>query len=163
MLCQRCLKRDARFHSYRIINNELVDVHLCSRCVESNGNQEETNNIGDKLHSLLEVLLKADIYNGSSSSVLRCDGCGTTLKEIEKYGLAGCPRCYECFSHQLLKDTDITYSTESGSINTKESSTFLDRLEKRLQRAVETEDFEEAAQIRDRIRTLEKEGFFGDS
>jgi protein arginine kinase activator len=161
MLCQRCQKRDAQFHSSRIINNELIDVHLCSKCVEIHGNQEETKSIDDKLHSLLEVLLKADVYNGNSSSVLRCDICGTTFKELEKSGLAGCPKCYDLFSERILKDNNESYGT--GSPNKKAGSTFLERLEKRLKTAVQNENFEEAAKLRDKIRVLEKEGFFGDS
>ena len=163
MLCQRCLKRDAQFHSYRINNNELIDVHLCSRCAEINDNQDENNGIDDKLHSLLEVLLNANVYNENSAPMLRCENCGTTLKEFEKNGLVGCPTCYESFSDVIFKEKEKSYSTDTGNKRGKSGSTFIERLEKRLKRAVENEDFEEAAKIRDKIRDLEKEGFFGDS
>lgn len=163
MLCQRCLKRDAQVHSYRINNNELTDVHLCPRCAEINENQEESNGIDDKLHSLLEVLLKATVYNGNSAPMLRCENCGTTLKEFEKDGLVGCPACYDSFSDVIFKEKEKSYSTETVDKREEGGSTFIERLERRLKRVVEAEDFEEAAKIRDKIKDLEKEGFFGDS
>ena len=160
MLCQRCLKRDARFHSYRIINNELIDVHLCSRCADINKNQQETNGITDKLDSLLEALLTKKVYN--EKSTLRCENCGTTLKEFEKYALVGCPACYDFFADVIFSQKNSMQSKGTGKKSIKKSSTFMERLENRLKRAVETEDFEEAAKIRDKIKDLEKEGFFGD-
>jgi protein arginine kinase activator len=163
MLCQRCMKRAAQFHSYRIINNELIDIHLCSQCIENNEHREEPNSIDDKLHSLLDVLLESNTTNGNSKSGQRCEDCGTSLAEIEKTGLAGCPRCYDIFSQVILKGSEKNYVLSPALKDSGGGLTFLDRLETRLQKAVEREDFEEAAKIRDKIQNLEEEGFYGDS
>ena len=180
MLCQQCCKREAQFHSYRIINNELMGVHLCAHCVENKTGREDSNSIDDKLHSILDVLLKKKVHDDSSTEGLRCESCGTTLDEYEKQGLLGCPRCYELFSDAIFaesvnptaSDTEqpITRPAKDSSENKNYSndlssggSKFLQRLEMRLKKAVESENYEEAAHIRDRIKNLEKEGFFGDS
>jgi len=178
MLCQQCCKREAQFHSYRIINNELTNVHLCERCIENKSSMEEPNGIDDKLHSILDVLLKKKVHEGNSMEGFRCEICGTTLDEYEKSGLLGCPRCYELFADTIftervnrpVSDPGQTGSSVGSDSQTNENldlsygdSMFLQRLEIRLKKAVESEDFEEAAHIRDRIKNLEKEGFFGDS
>ena len=156
MLCQKCRKRNAQYHSSRIINNQLVDIHLCKRCVENNSNQEHTNNID----GLLEVLVKTNVYDKNQTDELQCKTCGTTLSELQKNGLVGCPHCYTIFSDYLLKDKNKSHRRTG---RTPKGLEFIERLEKKLKRAVESEDFEEAAQLRDKIKDLEKEGFSGDN
>ncbi|MBN2323057.1 MAG: UvrB/UvrC motif-containing protein [Spirochaetes bacterium] len=163
MLCQQCLKREAQFHSYRIINNELLSVHLCARCVENRKEREDHNSIDDKLHSILDVLLKKNVHDGNSSETRRCESCGTTLDEYEKSGLVGCPRCYELFADTIFGGRVKRHVSDPDRDRSGAGTEFLKRLEVRLKKAVESEDFEEAAHIRDRINNLEKEGFFGDS
>jgi protein arginine kinase activator len=156
MLCQKCRVRNAQYHSSRIINNQLVDVHFCKRCVENISNHEYTNNIDD----ILEVLVETDVYDANHADEPRCDTCGTTLAELKKIGLVGCPRCYHFFSDYLPKDTHKPFRKADRA---GKRSEFIERLEKRLKLAVESEDFEEAAQLRDKIKNLEKEGLFGDN
>jgi protein arginine kinase activator len=164
MLCQQCLKREAQFHSYRIINNELMSLHLCACCVENKKEGEEPNSIDDKLHSILDVLLKKKAHDQNSTERLRCESCGTTLDEYEKSGLLGCPRCYELFAETVFAGVHVDLPvSDPEEARSNAGTEFLQRLEIRLKKAVESEDFEEAAHIRDRINNLEKEGFFGDS
>ncbi|UCB44384.1 MAG: UvrB/UvrC motif-containing protein [Spirochaetota bacterium] len=155
MLCQKCRKRSAQFHSSRIINNQLVDIHLCKRCIENNGNQEHTNNID----GLLEVLVKTNVYDKNKADELKCNICGTTFSELQKNGLAGCPKCYSIFSDYLSEDRGRSYKRTG---RTQQGIAIIEHLEKRLKKAVESEDFEEAAQLRDKIKDLE-EGFSGDN
>ena len=156
MLCQKCRKRNAQYHSSRIINNQLVDIHLCKRCVENNINQEHTNNI----EGLLEVLVKTNVYDKNQAEELQCNICGTTFSELQKSGLVGCPECYSIFSDYLSKHKIKSYKK---SFRTQKGIEFIERLERKLKKAVESEDFEEAAQLRDKIKDLEKEGFIGDN
>jgi protein arginine kinase activator len=156
MLCQKCGKRNAQYHSSRILNNQLVDVHLCKRCVENNSTQDHTNNID----GLLEVLVKTNVYDKNQTGELQCNACGTTFSEVQRSGLVGCPQCYSVFSDYILKDKNKSHKRTG---KTSKGSEFIERLEKKLKKAVESEDFEEAAQLRDKIKDLEKEGFFGDN
>ena len=172
MICQQCRKREAQYHSYRVINNELTAVHLCAYCLEHKADGEDTNGMEDKLHSILDVLLKTKTADSLKKEGRRCESCGMTLDEYEKSGLVGCPRCYELFSDSIFsrrkrdrsskKRSAVSHGGDSNDY-TNGNSKFLKRLESRLKKAVESENFEEAAHIRDRIKNLEKEGFFGDS
>jgi protein arginine kinase activator len=134
----------------------LVDIHLCKRCVENNSKQEHTNNID----GLLEVLVTTNVYDKNNAEELQCNICGTTFSELQKRGLVGCPECYSIFSEYLSEDRGKSYKR---TFSTQKGTEYIERLEKKLKKAVESEDFEEAAQLRDKIKDLEKEGFFGDN
>ena len=131
-------------------------------------NQEMT------LGSLLSTILgNYSSYNNiqnteASPKEPHCDVCGMTYQEFLKGGRFGCSNCYESFRNTLEKslrsiqgsDTHtgkkpIGFETKTEKI-VKELSE-IDKLSIRLQDAIEKEEFEEAAKIRDRIRELKKE------
>lgn len=163
MICQKCLKRNAQFHSYKIINNQLIDIHLCVKCIRNKNTHEAVNGIDDKLHSLVEVLLHSNVKKNSSSPDLKCDICGTSLIELQKTELLGCPKCYEIFSEFIYKSKKRPHKDFQKYNVLKEHSELIDLLKKKLKRAVEFEDFEKAADLRDKIQNLEKKGFFRDN
>lgn len=160
MFCKICMKKTAQFHTPKIINNEIVYIHLCRDCAEQKKSHEIANGFDDKLHFLLEGLLRSKENEKGSSSQSVCNTCGTTLKNLKKNKLLGCPRCYEIFSEYLLKDLNsIDTVFTKHSIN-NEITEQIDRMKKELRVAVEIENFEKAALLRDKIRKCEKEGSF---
>jgi len=108
----------------------------------------------------LKVKLQAQVLGpGLPSSTLRCPECGIRLVELRKSGRVGCPRCYEVFRKQigpLLKR--VHGATEHTGVRPagRSRQTDLARLREELRRAIEAEDFEQAARLRDRMGTSGK-------
>ena len=91
-----------------------------------------------------------------------CRGCGTTLEEAISGSEVGCPECYECFGARLFPavftgDTRYSAKMPSARRSRLERERRLNELRVELRRAVDSECFELAATIRDKIRELEKQ------
>ena len=95
-----------------------------------------------------------------------CPKCNMSLAQFSKSGKLGCPDCYEAFRpylNEVLKSIHAnTEHTGKISKNANEKIKLrreLESLKKELADAIEKQDFENAATIRDKIRALEaKEG-----
>jgi protein arginine kinase activator len=163
MVCQICQRKEALYHIPKIINNEIVYIHLCNICANKNNFHEIPNGLDDKLNSLLEGLLKSGQRDDRGSLPgLKCSVCKTTLKDFQKDKILGCSHCYEVFSDYLLKKSDKKYTVYTRQHLLADLPKKLDLYKKELKKAVEREDFEKAAVLRDKINTCENEGFFCD-
>ncbi len=84
------------------------------------------------------------------------------MQDFRESGRLGCPDCYDAFNQHLRgllrrlhgssQHVGEQYTREEGDPSAGPS---LGQLRERLRRAVETENFELAAEIRDRIRVME--------
>ncbi len=155
MICQYCLKNEATFHIQKILNNDLVEIHLCYDCSKKELDRDSENGIDDKVHRILEGLLAGNNKSKFDNSSIICEKCGTTLHDLESKGVLGCPECYDSFKDYIskyIKKNNLIYSRERKSESSK-----IDFLEIELKRAVEAEDFERAALIRDKIKQCKRE------
>ena len=98
----------------------------------------------------------------------KCPGCGATFSQISKSGRVGCAKCYDTFFDRLLPTIKRIHGNtvhtgkrlrtarlESGSDNEKsENTNEIERLSEQLAKAVRDQEFEQAAQLRDRINAL---------
>ena len=84
---------------------------------------------------------------GGDDVLVRCPACGFELPVFRKTGRLGCPTCYTVFARELSLESA---SDDSEQEEVDEKS----RLEAELREAIEREDYETAAQLRDRIRNL---------
>ena len=99
---------------------------------------------------------------------LKCGKCGTTYEEFLHKGRFGCAQCYRSFRSQLgpalrgIQGAE-THSGKRPKSHRETTETIVkklseaDRLTLELQEAIEKEEFEEAARLRDRIKELKKE------
>jgi len=159
VLCQACEKNNAEFHAPKIINNELVYVHLCMECAKHSKPFEISNGLDDKLQYVLDGLLESGKKNKSGFQRPVCDECGTMIKYLMKKKKLGCAHCYEVFSDYLEKDLQVhKIKFDRHSLSDKYYEQ-IKRMKKELKKAVDVEDFEKAASLRDRIHTYEREGF----
>ncbi|MCR5638810.1 MAG: UvrB/UvrC motif-containing protein [Lachnospiraceae bacterium] len=120
---------------------------------------------GDKRKTEIESKVDAD------KEELCCSECGMTLKEFRDTGKFGCPNCYKTFEPFFSKNIKIIQATDrhcgkypknykdiaekAGKEKAEGKAEELSNVEMlsiRLQQAVEREDFEEAAKIRDEIK-----------
>lgn len=167
MQCQECGKRAATLHFTKIVNGEKTELHICETCAREKGEFIPGTQAGFSIHSLLSGLL--DFEAGKSNAAtkqsgMQCETCGMTYTQFSKIGRFGCSHCYKQFSERLdplLKrvhgntvHVGKVPKRAGGKLKTKRE---IDRLKKEMQGRIEREDFESAAQLRDKIRELEKE------
>ena len=172
MLCQACQKNQATTHIKNIINGELTEKHLCPECAAKQG-------YGNVFDHMFDIGSFMSGFMGEPSFALasekRCPNCGITLSQITKGGRVGCARCYDVFYDRLLPSIKRihgnTYHTgkrlKKPQLASGENSTEtevkpspkseIESLGAELQAAVKAQEFEKAAQLRDRINALKAE------
>ncbi|MBO5197974.1 MAG: UvrB/UvrC motif-containing protein [Lachnospiraceae bacterium] len=178
MLCDICHKREARIYYTEIINGEKKEQHLCEECAAEH-TSFSAGKLGGKgeltLGNLLSSLLQG-FYNGETKKVenedLVCPKCGTSFEEFSKTGLLGCADCYKSFGSAIKESLNKIHGSELHTgkrpkgyeqEKAKEAEkriqelSEIERLSIQLQQAIEQEEFEEAARLRDRIRELKAE------
>ncbi len=154
MLCQACGKNEATVEFTEIVNDEVKQLQLCDACAKKKGIEMEQHfSIADFLAGLSEP----------GTGVMKCDKCGMTFDEFQKIGRFGCADCYLAFRENLrplLKrihgSTKHTgKSAKAKGSDGQDNRPEISALKQRLQLAVDREEFEEAAKLRDLIRDLE--------
>ena len=160
MLCQNCKRKNADVHLKRIVGGESAEVHLCSGCAAALGVRDAVQSFSP-FGDMFENMRGANSSVMSANRVLRCETCGFSFEDIARTGSAGCPDCYRVFSAKLkatvvklhgravFKGTPPENITESDRIAEE-----ISVLRARLEKAVNEEDFETAAQLRDEIRAI---------
>lgn len=166
MLCDHCLKNNASVHMTTFVNGQVKTVHLCPACAAKKKHSAAIP--GFSFNDLMSAF-----YDSEETETLVCEKCGTTLVDFKKTGRLGCAECYKVFEasigpvlkgiHMNVKHTgkrpgqrvkiDTKVNTEKVSIENKKAA-----LKRELKVAISTENFEEAAKLRDEIALLEKEG-----
>jgi protein arginine kinase activator len=173
MICQECNQRPAALHFTKIINGEKTEVHLCEKCAQEKGEMFIFNGeSGFAFNNLLAGLLNIDpSFQKPSESpfqqeeILQCPHCSMTFQQFLKVGRFGCVHCYETFQEQLtpvlrrLHGGNWTHNGKipkriGGSLHLRKQ---IEELKLDLRNAISNEEFEKAAEMRDQIRTLEKQ------
>ncbi|NLK67888.1 MAG: DNA helicase UvrBC [Clostridiaceae bacterium] len=160
MLCQICHKREATVHFTRIVNQQKVEMHVCERCAAEN------SEIKINIHNLLSGIMGIGTATGvgqKTHSTIKCEFCGMTINEFNKTGLLGCTKCYEVFGDSITTMLKRIHGNvkHHGKMPKNISSTIKDAynlrsLKEELQRSINKEEYEKAAEIRDKIKLLEK-------
>lgn len=133
-------------------------MDLCEACAQANGVTNPEN---------LSIGTLMDSTEGESKPTagsMVCESCGTTHQEFKKGGRLGCEACYHVFRPVLdpLLDgmhagTQHLGKIPSGSESRVKFEQSVEDLKKQLLKAIEDEDFESAAELRDQLKALEKE------
>jgi len=153
VLCDLCNKNQATVHLTEIIDDQISELHLCEECARKKSVQmEQQFGIADLLAGLAEF--------GKPEEK------GLSYQDFKKIGRLGCSECYTSFAKYLLPLLKkIHGSTQhvgkcpyKEAVKTKKKKVcLLDDLRLNLKKAVDNEEFEEAARLRDKIKELEKE------
>ncbi len=160
MLCEKCGKNVATTHIRSVVNGVSKERHLCAECASNEGIGTFDNN---SLNGMLASMLGDALSLGSSGGLTQCKCCGSTFSDIAKKGKAGCPECYNTFYdrflpyikrvHGSVKHIGKTPPITGGT--TKEQPDTVLSLKQKLSKLISEEKFEQAAEVRDRIRELE--------
>jgi protein arginine kinase activator len=161
-MCQACKKQVATVHLTEIIKNKKREIHLCEECAAKKGVAFKSHqfSISDLLSGLVNTEAAKEIAKMSQT---RCPICGMSYLDFRQSGRLGCATDYTVFREGLLPLLEkIHGATEhmgkipQSSGETREVSRHLLELRQELKRSVEREDYERAAELRDRIRAVEE-------
>lgn len=173
MLCSKCHKREAKVYYTEISNDEKKEQFLCEECAAeytSFPNQSKSGEmtIGGLLSSII-----SNYYKGTMSKIdeeqlkLQCPTCHMTYEQLMKEGKFGCADCYRVFQAVMEKGIRQIQGAEEHTgkhpVGYKKAEepdeiklTEIDKLSIELQTAIQREEYEEAARLRDKIKELKE-------
>lgn len=158
ILCENCKKNPATFHLTNLSPGAKSEHHLCDKCAMEQGMlQAPKPSAAEAIDNLLKKgkLPAADVV---------CDNCGISFYEFRNQGVLGCPKDYDVFAEALRPLLDRAHGSKQhvGKAPRSMANTArrtrqqeIQKLKRQLKEAVGAEDYERAAELRDRIHTLE--------
>ena len=158
MKCQLC-SNPATVHLTDIVNNHKKELHLCQGCAEA---QQLLKHQELNLPAILQSLIGQHLGPTDELARLRCPACGIKYMEFRAQGRLGCPHDYTVFRTALgpllrrihRQDRHVGKVPRRGA-EAATRQTELVELRRQLQAAVEAEEYEEAARLRDLLRKKE--------
>lgn len=164
IMCDECGLRPANIHLTTIVNGEKQDINLCTECLARK--KELKLDFSALAGTIGQMLQQGEPPKAEQPPLpdIQCPRCGTSYEAFSKSGRLGCAQCYEAFREPLgdwlLKRTggQKHVGRQSGGVNESiEKSMRLNELRRRQKLAIDDEDYEAAAVLRDQIRALMQE------
>lgn len=176
MKCDKCTKK-ATVHLTEIVDGKVMEMHMCEDCArEQSQHMEQQFGLADLLAGLTDFGKHVpDVQQ--KAEVLQCAACGLTYDDFRKFGRFGCAQCYIAFRPQLkalLKkihgssvhlgkapakimpiDGVSVPAVPAATVEVAAPADPVAHLRQQLHEAIEHEDFERAAELRDKIHELE--------
>jgi protein arginine kinase activator len=176
MKCDRC-GREATIEEVKRVGKTYIYSHLCESCAA------ETGVVGPSgSASPIKAVVTIHGTHGASGPA-SCPSCGLQFAQFREQTRLGCPACYTTFEDRLgpmierAQEGGTSHvgkvprrllSAEAGGArgeslrlamqSAERRSLRLDELQRHLAAALKAERFEEAARLRDEIRTLRESG-----
>jgi protein arginine kinase activator len=134
-------------------------VDLCEDCAKAKGINDPA---GFALADLLLGLgASQEIEQAVGGVGVKCPRCGFSQADFKKSGRLGCPECYKTFAEGLEgllktmhKGMHHTGKAPEALRASRDEADRLKVLQKKLAKAVEEENFELAARLRDEIKQI---------
>lgn len=173
MLCENCQQREATIHEVLIKGGAKVERHLCEACAQQAG----VNAAGSPPISALISKYMMSPKSDPPETPAACPSCGLGYAEFRQSGLLGCPACYDAFETRLGPLIERAHEGGSGHVgkiprralshrqaegrdveailgDARSRAERLESIRKQLADAVECEQYERAARLRDELRRL---------
>jgi protein arginine kinase activator len=158
--CSACGQANGVVDLTHIEAGEVKTVHLCAQCAAAKGIQTPAAIAETPLGGLLAALGTAAPAAVGAGANASCGRCGCTLAVFRETGRVGCADCYEAFGEPLRElvrrlhgsahHTGKTYRPPGDAPRAPAEG--ISELRARLRQAVEREQFELAAALRDRLK-----------
>lgn len=159
MLCCVCKEKPATVHLTQIAGEKVQKVDLCEECAKQKGVNDPAG------FSLADLLLglgaSQEIEQSAGGPDVKCPQCGFSQADFKKSGRLGCSECYKTFAEGLEgllksmhKGTRHVGKVPEALRQTRDFSDRLKLLQKKLSKAIEEENFEQAATLRDEIKQI---------
>ncbi len=162
-ICDNCGSSDAIVNFTQIVKDEMSTFHLCEACAAEKGLEPAPASTNLPLTDFLAHMGDERGQDDDVASDHQCSFCGLTFAQFRETGRLGCPHCYQTFEphlrrllrriHGSVQHVGKVYLPPDPTASDMEKR--LDGLRRKLHRAIEAEDFERAAEVRDQIRSME--------
>ena len=160
MKCDIC-DRPATVHLIEIKGGKKVEKHLCEEHALAEGVAVQVSH--PPLTEWLEKFVMKHEAAETTPASLQCGECGLSYSRFRKTGLLGCPTCYTTFEDALIPLLERAHegqTTHFGKVprqggDDEVQQRKLMQLRRQLDDAVANENYERAAQLRDKVLTLE--------
>lgn len=157
MICDICGKNEAQVKLIAVIDGMRTERNLCMRCME----QQKQQLRSDGMQSMLSAIIARTRRDESGFGNVRCSHCGLSLEAFRKSSRLGCAQCYTDFKVQLRPLLQRLHGAtrHTGRIpamvdeETRITSE-LEQIRREMEVAVACEEFEQAAILRDKLRTM---------
>ena len=166
MTCQQCGEREAVVLLKKVEGGEVRVLHLCERCAAERGVPEGDESAKTPLGAFLAAMgsdAPGESALSSAAALAECPGCGATLQDFRRTGRLGCATCWTTFEgplrglvrrvHGATRHVGEFYARPGAE--PADQAAVVRRLREQLAVAVSDENFEQAAELRDRLRGLE--------
>ncbi len=167
MLCENCKKENATFHYRHSENGNVTEAHLCGKCAAELGYLKGQGKLdyGDTGNLFSSPLSFFFAGKPQISKTRVCHSCGLSEYELRKNGLIGCSECYNTFSdiiggmlEKYQLSTKYKGKIPGGMSERTSLERQIEKLETEMRKAVENQEYEEAARLRDAIKGLKNSG-----
>jgi protein arginine kinase activator len=159
MQCCVCKEKPATVHLTQIVGEKMQKLDLCEDCAKAKGINDPTSFAMADL--MLGLGASQELEQATSGIETKCSRCGFSQADFKKSGRLGCPECYQTFAEGLSgllktmhKGVRHTGKAPEALRKSRETGDRLKLLQKKLTKAVDAEDYEQAAQLRDEIKAL---------
>ena len=160
MKCEFC-EQEANVIYTKIVGDKSQKTHLCSECADEKGITNLDN------FNLSDILMSDDQFSPKKSSAMvnlnECPECGFTLENLRKIGRLGCSACYDTFASEVKsmigkmhKGTVHKGKVPEGMIKVMEAKTKLQKLQSKLDKAIEDEEYEKAGELKKELSAFQK-------
>jgi protein arginine kinase activator len=150
MLCDDCKSRPATIFYKEVLQDKVVELHLCEECAQKRGL------IMDQKLSTTEILQKLLQKRSARDEQVICSSCCLSLAEFKRTGRFGCSQCVTAFQSQIkhliqqIQQSERHVGRRAGAGVKRGLEVF--KLREELKKALEQEAYEQAAKIRDKLR-----------
>ena len=161
MLCQVCKVNEATVRYTEIVNNSVTEIHVCQKCAQL---EDKTVGAEAPFPGMLAATDEADGPSVTEADLAaKCSSCGHSLADVMAAGRVGCAECYTTFQAKLAPLIEKVHvaSQHVGKVPSAKGEgirvrTELLRYRGKLREAIEVENYEEAARLRDLIHEIEQ-------
>lgn len=159
-MCDNCKQRPAILNIKQKDNNTVKELFICSECAKKmNISIVSAINMDNFISHMMPY------ENDELEERKKCKKCGATIADLKKTGRVGCGECYKVFAkpletvinklhgnnrHLVNKNVKNIKNPEELKENSKTAA-----LKRELKQAIEKEEYEQAAIIRDKIKDME--------
>ena len=181
MVCGICKAKEATVFYTEIVNGTKKEQYLCEECAAKSTSLRLKAPFGGQEFSLGGLLLGLFEHSGEQregredaaepEKQIVCSNCGMTYAEFKERGQFGCASCYKEFGRVLLRNlrgiqgSDVHTGKRPKNVVPREAAPLEDvpsldetqRLSMQLEQAIEREEYELAAVLRDQIRERKKQ------
>ncbi len=162
--CEFCDVGEATIHLTQVVDGTIKKLNLCQECAQRNGiDLHSPVSITDLLLGIGKQQAKRNARDQGDEFDLCCSRCQLSRAEFKKRARMGCPECYQSFHSEVSAITQAMHHSRQhvGKIPKRQGqevrmSSRIASLKKGIEVAIEKEDYEQAARLRDEIRNIHK-------